>query len=405
MPTANFIPTLTPLRGIAAVLVVFFHFNIFLGRLAPDGNFMISKLYLMVDLFFVLSGFIMVHVYGDWFRQKIEGGHFWNFMRARFARLYPLHLFIFLYLLLWVFYVRSVIDFTQLPPVFQMVLDYSAIPGVLTLTQAWGTHMEATWNTASWSISVEWFLYLIFPLMALMISRYKKVVIPVLGLMAFSGLFLLAYAIEPKWTETIMALRGFGPEELTNRPTQTIDVITGFALLRGWCSFVFGMLAYEIYQKQKGKEILQRGFWFLLIWIGLFACWIRDVLPDPIVIPIFAVLILHGAYVEGSVKRILNNRLFTYLGDISYSIYMVHIPIIITLFLVSVISANGAPAPEETAGEVAPNFLMNWVGAIVFLLIVIGIASLTYRWIEKPARRKLKRASKQDYEPTASVSS
>ncbi len=77
-----FIPSLTPLRGIAAVLVLFYHFDMFISPLAPDDNFLMDKLYLMVDLFFVLSGFILLHVYGSWFSKNISGGQFFKYMRA-----------------------------------------------------------------------------------------------------------------------------------------------------------------------------------------------------------------------------------------------------------------------------------------------------------------------------------
>jgi len=284
MGNSSFIPSLTPLRGIASILVVFFHFHIMIGQLTPQNNFVISKLYLMVDLFFVLSGFIMAHVYGDFFVVKIQKRSFIKFMKARFARLYPLHLFTFLYVFFLTLYLKSQIDFNQAPTIFQNILDNTAIPGVLTLTHAWGTHL---------------------------------------------------------------------------RPTNTIDIITGFALLRGFCSFIFGMLTYEFYTRKLFKKILEKGFWFPLVWVLLFLCWINDILLDPFAILIFSVLILHASYADGLLKKLLNNRVFTYLGDISYSIYMVHIPIIITLFIVSLINGEMATPPCADISDLWLN-ISNW---------------------------------------------
>ncbi|SDM31735.1 acyltransferase family protein [Kriegella aquimaris] len=381
----KFIPSLTPLRGIAATLVVFFHYHIFIGPLTTPENFMISKLYLMVDLFFVLSGFIMVHVYGEWFKLKIEKGSFLKFIKARFARLYPLHIITFFYLCMWIIYMKSQIVFGQTPAIIQNIFDNTAIFGVLTLTQAWGTHMEATWNTASWSISVEFFLYLLFPFIAWVMNRRKHFIKISLGIGALISLFYLSYVIEPEWIKEITQQRHFTAEQMRYRPSNTIDVITGFALLRGLCSFIFGMITYELYKKGTGKQVLKHGHWFLVIWGGLFLFWFNDLLPDPLAIPIFSFLILQVAYAEGYLRKVLNGKIFTYLGNISYSIYMIHIPIILTVFIVSLIKGEMPSSPDKI------DFLQNWVGAFILYVVVIFTASVTYRFIEKPARNKLRR--------------
>lgn len=91
------IPSLTPLRGIAAVLVIIYHTDSLLraqhlGRLVYGTGFF-ARGYLWVDFFFVLSGFIITHVYGDWFTPRISAAPLRNYLLARFARLYPLYLF------------------------------------------------------------------------------------------------------------------------------------------------------------------------------------------------------------------------------------------------------------------------------------------------------------------------
>jgi len=385
MEKNRFIPSLTPLRGIAATLVVFFHFHIFLGPLTAPDNFVVSKLYLMVDLFFVLSGFIMAHVYGHKFMGKIQKVDFLKFMKARFARLYPIHIVTFVYLLIWAIYMRSQINFLETPAIVQSIFDNSAIIGVLTLTQAWGTHMEATWNTASWSISVEWFLYLLFPFLAFLFYKYKRIAAWAFGLGSLIMLFGISYYIEPIWIETISKARGLTDGQTAFRPTNTIDIITGFALLRGFCSFVFGMITYEVYKTERYRGPLKKGYWFPLIWCVLFSSWINDILLDPFAILLFSFLILHTAYAEGALKKILNSKVFNYLGDISYSIYMVHIPIILTLFITSLIKGKMPAPPAEI------NFVNNWIGATILFIVVLVFASLSYRFVENPARKALKK--------------
>src|SRR5690242_8734378 len=96
-PATVYISNLTPLRGFAALLVVIYHFEEIIGRFvnASDSMF-IRKSYLMVDLFFVMSGFIIFHVYNSNFKKSIDQHLFSKFLVARFARIYPLHFFMLL---------------------------------------------------------------------------------------------------------------------------------------------------------------------------------------------------------------------------------------------------------------------------------------------------------------------
>ena len=316
-PSISYIPSLTPLRGIAAIIVLFYHFDMFISPLAPGDNFLIDKLYLMVDLFFVLSGFIMFHVYGTWFANTINKRDFLKYMRARFARLYPLHIFTFLCLFGVMLVFRAKVK--DVPGIFNVVLDNSAIPYVLTLTQAWGAHIEATWNTASWSISVEWFLYLLMPFMVLLVAKYKQKALWGLGMLSMGGVFLLMYVLEPAWIAEAAIGRGMDAETLAKLPQNSINVITGPALLRGFCGFTFGMIAYEMYHTNRFRAFLQPSFWFPLIWVILGICWYQDYLPDAFALVLFALLILHTAYNEGLVKKALNNRVLTYLGCLLYT--------------------------------------------------------------------------------------
>lgn len=380
MNTASHIPSLTPLRGIAAILVLFFHFDLFVGPLLPGNIMLIDKWYLMVDLFFVLSGFIMYHVYGSWFAKDISRNQFLSYMKARFARLYPLHFFTLLFMigmssLLWLRIGYGNLGFLE-----QALFDPKAIPTSLLLIQAWGFHITAPLNTASWSISVELFLYLVFPVIILFLVRFGR---PARWIMVGAALF------------SLLAITFYFSLSAPYVGAYTIGVITGTSLLRGLAGFMAGMLAYELYQSGWQRDILKQGHWFWGIWLLLFALWFKNLLPDVIAIAIFALLILHTAYVEGAVKRMLNTRLLSYLGKISYSIYMVHMPLILSPYIVKLLLA---PSGQESYSNGPPdatdaNYLMNWAGVILFSLIAIGVASLTYRFIEVPMRRKLKKVS------------
>ena len=96
MKPVTYFSNLTPLRGIAALLTVIFHVSLMAGPLAFNTQ-VLHRMYLMVDFFFVLSGFIMCHVYGELFSEKVTMPAFKKFTIARFARVYPLHFVTLLY--------------------------------------------------------------------------------------------------------------------------------------------------------------------------------------------------------------------------------------------------------------------------------------------------------------------
>ena len=108
MNTNKYLSNLTPLRGIAALLTVLFHVDLVLssfGGQLLDGKIssILSRMYLMVDFFFVLSGFILCYVYAKNFEGPVKGQDFKKFTIARFARVYPLHLFSLLLTTLFLF--------------------------------------------------------------------------------------------------------------------------------------------------------------------------------------------------------------------------------------------------------------------------------------------------------------
>ena len=131
---------LDSLRGVAAVMVALFHvFPFWAG-------------YLMLDFFFVLSGFILSHSY--LYREKAVGPI--EFMGHRLARMYPLHVYTLITFALAFYFTQN-----QLP-VYKDGLVYTLFQQ-LTLTQNVGLHSKGVpWNGPAWSISVEIWLNLLF---------------------------------------------------------------------------------------------------------------------------------------------------------------------------------------------------------------------------------------------------
>ena len=103
MKSVPYLSNLTPLRGIAALLIVIFHLDLMIfgnALISYADSGLLHRMYLMVDFFFVLSGFIMSHVYGAWFSTSVRYADFKKFTIARFARVYPLHLVTLVYTIL-----------------------------------------------------------------------------------------------------------------------------------------------------------------------------------------------------------------------------------------------------------------------------------------------------------------
>lgn len=176
----SYLSNLTPLRGIAALMVVVLHFYIFVTPLIdPQTSLAMRRWYLLVDFFFVLSGFILMHVYGSWFETNVSTQAFKKYLGARFARIYPLHFVT----LLWVV---GLFAFFRVKGIYldanaSAVGDFSKIPEHLFLLHGFDMPRTGTWNTPSWSIGAEWFMYLVFPFLVQPFYRFRTYGIIIAG--------------------------------------------------------------------------------------------------------------------------------------------------------------------------------------------------------------------------------
>jgi len=365
------LPNLTPLRGFAAMAVVIFHFNeIGVQFVSQEQTMFLRKCYLMVDLFFIMSGFIMLHVYGESFSKSLNGKNFGAFIKARFARLYPLHLFTLLVAIL-LFYVST----TPVDSVSVRVNDLMAIPTNLLMLHSCGFHDIFTWNVPSWSISAEWWAYMVFPFLALLLSKNKRVGLFVIGFLAITLYFSIVYLLP--------RTNPFAPE--IPYLSHDLDVTFDFGYLRGIAGFMMGMLVYIGYQNKKISSLFSKdivGLCCILVLLVLMHLGLNDL----VYIPIFMLVVLCFSTNEGFIAKMCSYKSLQYLGDISYSIYMVHALIIFyagDYFLQTL----GITFKNNKVHQVP--FYTGLLASILFLLIVIVISSITYYLIEKPCRRWL----------------
>src|SRR5690606_23543198 len=155
---------------------------------------LVGKGYLAVDLFFMLSGFVLTHVYHAEF-VRFDPGRYRDFLAARVARLYPLHL-----LVLFAFVATAVagrlFEFIQTGHFEELPLEgaHSVLAILANLVMLQGLDAgELSWNYPSWSISVEFFAYLLFPLAIGPIWRADRRRAILIGLALGAGVLAFAW--------------------------------------------------------------------------------------------------------------------------------------------------------------------------------------------------------------------
>lgn len=333
---------LTALRFLAAAWVVVYAFwpDLDVGVL-PHA---VAKGYLGVEVFFVLSGFILCHVYLEAFgtRRSDYGGFLW----ARLARVYPLHLFT-LFGVMALGLAATVAGMS----LSASVLDWASLPANLSMVHAWGLAPEAAFNHPSWSISAEWFAYLTFPVFAAIAWRMRdRPWIAVAVTAAFIPAIYLVF----------QALAGF---PLTQATIQ-------WGALRIVPCFAYGCALYLLYRR---APMVRPAAIATVSALALAASAAFNA-PDALIVVLAGVMILGLAGIPNGRAGLMASAPAVYLGEISYSVYMVCIP-------VKLVAVNVA-ARLTGAGEAG----LWWPVWLALVLMVPVVAAGTYHLVERPAR-------------------
>ena len=346
------IKSLTSLRGIAAMAVVIEHFSATAEQhAAVSVPSLVAHGYLAVDLFFVLSGFIMAYTYlGTFEAHGIRA--FPNFLGKRVARIVPLNTVVLLCLVAAGGVSSAVLDRNILYVSPYLPFD---LPANLFMLQGLG--IGTNLNAPSWTISTEFAAYMIFPLLVWLMFHRRVAVSIVTGLLALIGLCGIA-SMQPKLgLDTGTIWQGVG---------------------RCITEFILGLGIYAIFRQRRAipwlgsdgvvlAAVLTTGA-FLLLRIDLFS-----VLPFPL-------LILSLACNDGRASRWLSSSVPYFLGVISYSIYLIHSPFRpVELELVRWLH----PAPLSLA--------MALAFALVGSVSIVPFAWLAYRHVERPGRSLVRR--------------
>ena len=348
------LPALTGIRALAALMVLALHANQNFPQFLSN-NVLVAHGYLGVDLFFVLSGFIIAHVY-LYDLVPVRAQPLRVFLWHRFVRLFPAHATVLLGLMALIVVARSAgIDFNE-----PQNWNYRDLPYHFLMVHAWGTTDIAGWNAPSWSISAEWFAYLLFPALAIgALALPQRAALP----LAFATLLIAAI---------LFSLRGWIIEWAWLGPP---------ALIRVASEFCCGLLLYRATRSNRVglSPRLSDG----LMCGGLLGLCVGAIVSvsDFILIGLIAALITGVSGPGKSVRAVFGCKPVVWLGEISYSIYLVHFPVLLVL-------RHGA---EHVLGIQLTEF--QAVRLIMFLVsvgLVIGAASLMYYLVEYPTRKRLR---------------
>lgn len=348
------ITKLDGLRGLFSLMVVFFHLDAFA---MPDwlyNNSIIRQSWSFVDFFFVLSGFVISYNYADLSNYK----EFWSYMKKRFIRLYPLLIysvtvyFAFDLTFNFVFpqFVENVDSFSELlMRYFDSILFMNSTP---VLGNTGGI------NGASWSISAEMISYVAFGLVSVLAIKSKRNLI--LVLIIVSGIAVLAY-------------------------NKYFGVLLDFRFVRGLVAFNLGYFVW-FFSKYKFKL---HDVWEYIGFIGLgllfYLAHNYAGLQTSIIVIIayplyFSLFILIFIKTDGSLSKLMDSSVFSYLGKISYSVYLNHFILILLL-----------PTAAFKLFKIEQNTLNQLLVLLLSFIVIIIYSQLTYVFIERKGGQYLKK--------------
>jgi peptidoglycan/LPS O-acetylase OafA/YrhL len=259
---------------------------------------------------------------------------------------------------------HGIADAADLLPWDGRGFEFTGLLVNLLMLQSWGFYDEIVWNRPSWSISLEWFVYLLFPLFVMLFGRIHRSRSLLLSIaVLFAAYYLGRYGI---WH---FARANIGPA----------------ALMRVTFGFLMGFFLYGLFR----RRFLARLPWDAIC-LATIAAFIAMMLMNGTVskfdyslnFPI-ALLVLAAANSTGFAARLFDNRLSLYLGEISYSIYMVHFPFLrfCTYNFGDDIAGFAATAPQWQL----------WLMVACVLAALIAVSALCYHTIEVPCRDFVKR--------------
>jgi peptidoglycan/LPS O-acetylase OafA/YrhL len=356
-PPSLKINELESLRGLAALLVVFFHIPKWTSFLSVG---IINNGYLMVQLFFVLSGFVIFNAYGNNIKSTRDLA---RFQFLRFGRLYPVHiLFVLVFFLIEIAKYIAQTKIGTVIPNSQPFREnnFTALIQHIFLVQAIGpTGNHDTFNVPSWSISVEFYTYFIFGCVVLLPGKGSRHFIFLV--IAIASVVLLASSATFGFEDILNGLGGFFIGCLTavfvKNTTLKVSRVASLILF-------FTIIAFLQFKTSKTYDV---AIYFLTA--GLIGT-----------------LVLQK---NGLLNSVLRLGIFTWLGAISYSLYMAHSAVEwianqffrVVLKVPEVIAVTGRSIPQLSG-------VSALLGVLFIVILSFVVSFMVYKYVEKPWRAR-----------------
>jgi peptidoglycan/LPS O-acetylase OafA/YrhL len=369
------IKALSGLRIVAALWVVLFHFRPLLEQAAPGFRSALAPVLNCgaqgVDLFFILSGFVLTWTYLDKMGESWSTRATLHFLWLRLARVWPVYLVTLHLAALWIIFTLYI---GHVPSKAVDQLDAVSYVRQLLLVQLWFQPFfdGSSWDGPAWSISAEWLAYLLFGVLVLVIFRIARAT-------RTRGLLWLAFA--------------------ASLPPMLLLLVTGhFYTPWSWLprivmQFTAGALACVAVRKLQLSDRARRGAGYLSLLLGVAIVglvYLLDAHPVPKMIDssglvdvLFVPLVVTLATGVGSLPSLLSTRVMVYLGHISFSLYMVH----------ELVHTAWNWAVEQFEIVLTPSWPAKSILVGVLAIALIG-AVLLYHFVEEPARIWMRRMVK-----------
>jgi peptidoglycan/LPS O-acetylase OafA/YrhL len=356
-------------------MVVMFHFSEghHYSHVRPF-DLLATRGYLWVEFFFVLSGFILTYAYWTKLKDLFARTGYFAFLRARLIRLYPLHLFMLLLILVMVAGLRALAAQGGYLSIFDIKYhqDVSAKGFWLTffLAHSWNTMDRLTWNGVSWFVSVEFALCLLFPLF----------------LWLAEGRLWRGFALMAAGLAGLLALL------FTSR--HGLDITYHNGVLRGLADFSIGVGMAVLFRRLKPRDrlpewmhsVLQVAILTLLGYVVMNTGWSHTRMDIFTVLPLM-IMVFALAFDRGLIARLLQMRLPQILGEWSYAIYLGQTT---WLLAIRVFEQRLYPAPDTIILGTRFSSLIFWLEPTLLVIVCVLWGGVLAEFVELPAAAALR---------------
>lgn len=298
-------------RALPPLLLVLYHYHEGHGyqhfRLF---DVLVAKSYLWVEFFFALSGFVLIYVYAARVAELWTRAGYTKFLKARLARLYPLHLATLLIMLAMVIGLRALAAWGGYASIYDLpgyhpATDFTSFVANLFLVQAWHLFPHLTWNGVAWFVSVEFFLCLVFPAFASVAQRGSITAFALIG-GGFAVLFTLA-----------------------NTSGHGLDITYDWGIVRGLADFSIGAGMAMLYRRiqtfpalNDAQVSIAQAIAVILLAYAIYNTGWSHRPADFWIVPPMMLLIVTLSFDRGIVARAFQNAAIRRLGEWSFAIYI-----------------------------------------------------------------------------------